>query len=439
MRSPSHLAFRFLLLAPILAITGCGRGCSCRPHAKAKPPTKEPAAITVPLKEPPPSSFREPVAGGIRRFQPLFGEEVVSLSGTPSGSSLVAVTSSRAYVFDAELQPTRAIELPGITPVPIALAISAERAAVLIKVPSDAPEGRLWLLDTRAGKFIAKIDLGGMPAFGAPLGPDSFAVVLEDPPTLLVLSAKDGSRLASQRVAGNPRRLEVAPDGRWAALACAGSAQGGDGGLFVADLALVDEAPAIFQLSMGQGKLHPEVALPVADAILVAGSAEGDRPVGVVVPRRGARQAPGEDLLATLAFGTGRVVGAALSANGATAVVFTADLASGPGGQGTAGETAHVQKPRSFLLDTRSWSTVAALDGGVFAPGRHIVAHRDHLVFPICHAATYLDVAAKKTRTIPFPSPQKGPCLDGIWKIGDRMAARDGAQILTWPQMTPLE
>jgi hypothetical protein len=381
-----------------------------------------------------PTSFAEPVAGGVRRFAPLFGEEVVSVSGTRDGASLIAVTSSRAYVFDRELRPTRAIELPGITPLPTAVAISAERSAVLIRVPGEVPAGRMWLLDHKTRKFVAKVDLGGVPAGGVPLGPSRVAVVLEEPPTLMVLSADDGKVIASHRVLGNPRRLEVSRDGAWAALACAGSSSGGDGGLFVLEMG--QDMPTVTQISMGQGKLHPEVALPVGSAILVAGSAEGDRPVGVVVPRQGG------DLLATVALGTSRVVGAAMSANGAIAAVFTAGVVGGPAKDSdvdTAADKSDAGKPRTFLLDAGTFRTVAALDGGPFATGRQVVAVNDQLVFPICHAAVYLDLASKTTQLHPFPSPQKGPCLDGIWPVGDRFAARDGHQVLTWPQKFPIE
>jgi len=55
-----------------------------------------------------------------------------------------------------------------------------------------------------------------------------------------------------------------------------------------------------------------------------------------------------------------------------------------------------------------------------------------------CHDTTTLDLAAlAATLEHAFPSPQEGPCLDGLARLGDRLAAREGPRLLFWPAPGP--
>ena len=337
---------------------------------------------------------------GVRRFVPPRGEEILSVSTSPDGEELVAVTGTHVYPFDATGHVARVAELPGVHLAPVALALSGHRAAVLVKAPIEQPEGRLYLFDTQTGKLVHQEFLGGVPALGVALAGDLFAVVLSNPPAVVVYDAAAKKRVAEFDAPAGPRRVERAADGSWAALATTSGVM-----LLEVDSGHV----AARRLELAFARVVPQEALPIGDVVLVTGR-EGGAPVALVVPRRG-----GEPR--RLAVGSGNLLGMARSADGSRAIVFGS--AAG--------------REQAYVFDSTTWAPLGAVAAAPTLAGRTAVAVGSRLIVPRCHDTVVVDPTAMTV--VPdqaFPSPQEGPCLDGLYLVGARLFAREGSRLLSW-------
>ncbi len=418
----------FLLLVITVGSVGCARWCGKKKPA-ANPTLPGNPPIQVEEGPGPAVEFKSPAAGGVRRFAAPRAEDVTSISAAPDGSLLAAVTPKRLYLFGGDLQPLRVVELPGLPPTGRqVVALSAGAVAVWNLVPSAQTETRVLHVThavaqptpgSRGNGESWKIDearIAGEVAFGAAVD-GQLVLVVREPATVAVFN-RMGELAGQHEIAGNPQRIDVSADGTWAAVASSGTPGAGFAGVLAVDPGQdADQPPTFTTINLGPGVFRPTVALPVGDAVLVAGAAESDRPFAVVSPLAGG------DLRARIPLGEGTVVGAALSGSGGRAAVFV----NKPKGEKDTDR-------RTVVLDTTAWSGQTVITDGQARPAGRPLALGERLVVAACHAAPILDLAAGTVDpgTI-FPSPADGPCLDGLWLIGDRLAAREGRVVVTWP------
>lgn len=354
----------------------------------------------------PTPSFQTPNARGLRRFTAPRGQEVLSVSAAPDGSRLVAASGTAAYVFDKNLSRATVVDLPGVHQAPIAVTLSSRRAAVLVRAPTATPEGRLYLLDVEAGRRIAEVSLGGAPVAGAAVVGGRLAVVLEDPPGVVVFDGERGERLGEQGLPGIPTRIAPSVDRTWATIAA---------GAGVAVLDVAGDAPRVTTPSIGPGRVVPVVAVPVGgDAVLLVGKENG-RPIARVVPRGGGD-------VRRLEVGGTEALGAAVDAAGERALVFTV-------------EPSVRSFRRTYVFDSRSWAPVGTIDEGPALPGSPALMVGGRVLVLRCHTVVALDLSAR-TATVSqeVPSPREGPpCLSDLSRAGDHAVARDGTQLVAWP------
>lgn len=388
---------------------GCGDACGGKKKEPARAPVPTPPVPAGPAPAPAEVTFKPPLPDDTRRFQAPRAEEVVSVSTPPGGQGLIAVTSKHAYAFGPDLGRARVVELPGVAAAPLALGLSATRGVVLRDTPGDPPGGKLYVLDLEAGKIVADAVLAGRPLFGAALAGGRFAVVME-PPAVAVYDS-DARLLGSYALPAAPVRIEPSADGTWAAIASNGTDEGEGGGVVTADIS--GETPAFANVSAGPGKPRPVVALPVGDAVLVAGAAEAGRPFALVAPRVGPVDAR------RLAVGAGKVMGAARTEDGGRVAVFTLEN----------------DVARTWVFEPAAgWRAVGAVEGGTTLPYRHAVAFGSRLYVARCHELGFVDAAALTAGLVrEIPSPQQGPCLRGLFRVGDRVAAIDARQVVAVP------
>src|SRR5688572_3951627 len=100
---------RRTLLALVLVLVAVSAVWVVRCIRTEKPDAKPPQVpgnppITTPDKPVQGSEFKEPGAGGVRRFTPPRAEEVTAVSASPDGALLAAVTAKNLYLFDAALK-----------------------------------------------------------------------------------------------------------------------------------------------------------------------------------------------------------------------------------------------------------------------------------------------------------------------------------------------
>ncbi|MFH0902304.1 MAG: hypothetical protein V2A73_16860 [Pseudomonadota bacterium] len=405
--------FRLATALVLVAQAGCSRGCgcACRPKPQpAKPAVEKPsgpiAPKTLPGEEQPEPIFRRPTGKGLRRFAAPKGGEVLSLAAAPAGDQLVAATGAWAFVFDSELGKAKSFKLPGLYAAPVALSLAPPRAAVLVRIPTDWPAGSLFLFDAAEEKLLKDIDLPGVPVFGASMAGDRLAVVLSEPPSILLFD-RDGAMLAKSPLPDKPVRMQSAVEGTWAAVVTAS-------GVVIIDAGSAGE-PSLTPLGIGPGRLSPSHALPLRDQVLVVGSADGGKPFAVVASRRqqGAQH--------RLAIGSGEVLGAALGADRSRALVFTRQRAK------------DTMVALTYLFDTTSWAPAGMIDTGPVLPSSRSVSVGNEVLVPVCRKVASLNLAtASWSEQYEVPGPETAPCLDGIVRVGKTLVARDGPQIAAW-------
>jgi hypothetical protein len=410
----------------LFASVGCGMCGKKKEQPNPTLPGNPP--IQVPEDQPVAGEFKSSVAQGVRRFVAPHAEEITSVSSAPDGSLLAAVTAKNLYLFDDKLEPITTVALPGLPPMGRqVVALSRHDVAVWNVVPSAQVETRiLHVFHTIAkpgpggksdGWNIEESRIAGDVAFGAAVA-GRLVLVVREPATVAVLGLH-GDVLGQHEIAGNPQRIDVSAEGNWAAIASAGT-PGGYGGVLTVEVTGRigdDQAPLFATVNLGKGALTPLVAIPLDDAVLVAGAAESDHPVAVVAPR-----ATGE-LRARIPLGQGKVMGAARSESGKRAVVFVNE----PQGEK---ETAY----HAFVLDTATWTSPTSLAAGPDRLANRPLVLGEKVMVADCHAAPVLDLAAGSADPgMTFPAPGIEACIAGLWKIGDRAAAREGRQVVTWP------
>ncbi|MSP15654.1 MAG: hypothetical protein EXR73_03395 [Myxococcales bacterium] len=405
---------RFLVIALLTAAWGCSGRCGAGgagDQATVAPPTVAPALR--PLPDPTRVELAAPTATGARRFQLPHGEELLAVAATADGRALVALSPTRAYFFDADADTGRSVKLPALVTAPVVVALSSTRVAVLSVAPTTPPDGRLHLVDAARPDEPTSVTLGGAPVFAALLQGGRLAVVLREPPALAIHDAASGERIALHTLPRVPARLEVAPDGSWAAVAATGNDEGA-GGVVTVDVA--GPEPVFAFVSLGASAptdtaaRRPLLALPTRDALLVAGQAADGRPFALVVPRAG-----GEPL-AGLEIGAGRLLGAARA--GDRLVLFTEEPGVGR---------------RTYVFGAADHAVRSVIADGPSNPRASVVEHAGALFVPRCHDLLELDLAAGSSRVVhEARALRAGSCLTGLWRLGERIVFAEPNQLVVW-------